>query len=99
MKVEDAGYFWYSNFDNTGDQIIIDGDTNKIRTITAIDSTNNILTLYSAVSRTPGRSKVYLYKSFCDPTTVLFAGPAPDIGAFEYPFRPPDTPTGLQVVK
>ena len=98
LKVDDAAFFWFSNFDNRGDQIIIDGDSAKIRTITAIDHANNILTLDSSVSRSPGNSKIYLYKSFLNPDTVLFSGSAPDIGAFEFisSNKRPNPPTQLR---
>ena len=98
LRVDDAAYFWFSKFDNKGDQIIIDGDPKKIRSITAIDLQNNTLSLDSPVSRTPGSSKIYLYKSFIDPNTVLFFGPAPDIGAFEYPSVGPNPPKDLKLL-
>jgi len=83
LIVDDAGFFWYSAIDSTGDQIIINADTSKTATITAINYGTSTLTITPELSWSDGWS-VNLYKSFSDSSTVLFSGSAPDIGAYEY---------------
>jgi hypothetical protein len=83
LTVDNADFFWFSAPSDAGDQIIINADPDRIRTIIAIDYTSNTLTLDLPVTWNHGDS-VNVYKSFSDPTTIRFSGSAPDIGAFEH---------------
>jgi hypothetical protein len=83
LVVDDARFFWYSDVSGKGDQIIIGGDTNKVRGINAIDYATNTITLDSPVSWNDGDS-INIFKTFSDPDTLRFSDAAPDIGVFEY---------------
>jgi len=85
LTVGDAGFFqpgWGpSNMPVAGDQIIVGASSTA--QITAIDFTNNILTLSTSISCASGDS-VYLYTDTADNVVAPIGQNSPDIGAFPF---------------